>query len=985
MFNSNLVGQDQLRRVEPRWNKSMVVASIAISFLGAFTSTQLMCHARAAVHFSSVFVWALLGSLIFGFCSVWSLHEVAMLAYEFDLSIGVDAPLTILSALLAVSFTFMAMAGDLLYDRYRSGRHGRQRQKQRRKRGKRIARDHVFNTGRNASSTPLLALPDADEESLPSCEPSPNPSPMERPDMKDYAQQNGEMVAFARQSSQPTSPQHTPSAVSPLRKPLEVDERAVSETEDDESTGLRRSSDQSSSEYSYFRRLSGADSSSGSFGLRSAVGFIYHDGTLPAKNAFIATAKLLYLGLTPRNIGKGFVWSLAITSMHYVGIFALKIPHGHYKINTGLLILSAINSWTVCSVGFILMSKMETHLPQQILFSVLATTGVAAMHFTGMAATSFYSTEPPSESRGFPPALAGTIVGVAFVTCIFANVLLSHSATVSRNKLAEIVWTRKELYKNIALKEHAEAAARARSEFIASASHEIRTPLHHLQGYADLLAQTELTEEGRALMTAIQRATKTLSLLTNNVLDWSKFEGDTNSEYRPIAVDIRTVCESIITLLPNFDDEATVDIYVVVSPDVPKWLMLDESWIHRIIMNLLSNSLKFTKSGYIILSLYMQGDQLIVIVNDTGCGMEPSFIPDMWTPFKQGEVRGSARGTGLGLSIIRQLLLRMNGSIDVESKYEQTPGVGPERSGTKFTVTIPYCTNDSGPSSVSQAERPKIALLSSKARAREGLETAWESFGYDVTIVNYVADLSGTVWKYVWVQLEFLVENQSALSLLIASEDLLILVPYDMQDTLDSFSGLLQAPNIVLLQKPLLWHRFSHRILATRQRRHSTAPTQALRFAPHVEVLSDSTSTITQPLHEPAPSAARTYTVLLVEDNAINRRLGVKMLQALSYKALLANDGEEALSMMTAHDKEIDCILMDQSMPKVDGVTATRMIRAMEDEGKIRAGRPIIAVTAVVNSQAKEDFREAGANDFLAKPLSLQKLSDMLGTYLPTS
>jgi signal transduction histidine kinase len=129
-----------------------------------------------------------------------------------------------------------------------------------------------------------------------------------------------------------------------------------------------------------------------------------------------------------------------------------------------------------------------------------------------MLAVKFYSYAPPSESRGYPPALAAAIVTIAIATCIAANFLLAHVATISRNKLAEIVLTRKELWRTIAQKENAEQAAAARSDFIASASHEIRTPLHHLQGYSDLLSRTELTEEGRLLLYAIQHATKTLSL-----------------------------------------------------------------------------------------------------------------------------------------------------------------------------------------------------------------------------------------------------------------------------------------------------------------------------------------------------------------------------------------------------------------------------------------------------------------------------------------
>lgn len=139
-----------------------------------------------------------------------------------------------------------------------------------------------------------------------------------------------------------------------------------------------------------------------------------------------------------------------------------------------------------------------------------------------MAAATFWSDLPPSQERGYPPSLAIAIASIAIATCLAANGLLAHSATVARNKLAEIVHTRKKLWAAIAQKENAEAAAMARSEFIASASHEIRTPLHQLQGYSDLLSRTKLTEEGRLLLFAIQDATRTLSLITSNVLDWSR-------------------------------------------------------------------------------------------------------------------------------------------------------------------------------------------------------------------------------------------------------------------------------------------------------------------------------------------------------------------------------------------------------------------------------------------------------------------------------
>ncbi|KAL8868472.1 MAG: hypothetical protein Q9174_004968, partial [Haloplaca sp. 1 TL-2023] len=112
---------------------------------------------------------------------------------------------------------------------------------------------------------------------------------------------------------------------------------------------------------------------------------------------------------------------------------------------------------------------------------------------------------------------------------------------------------------------------------------------------------------------------------------------------------MRAVCDSILMLLPNRDIEAEVDIMVVVSPDVPASLYLDETYVQRILMNLLSNALKFTSSGYILLLVECHGSNLVATVKDTGCGIPPSFLPDLFEPFKQAQTRGKQRGTGLGL------------------------------------------------------------------------------------------------------------------------------------------------------------------------------------------------------------------------------------------------------------------------------------------------------------------------------------------------
>ena len=151
------------------------------------------------------------------------------------------------------------------------------------------------------------------------------------------------------------------------------------------------------------------------------------------------------------------------------------------------------------------------------------------------------------------------------------------------------------------------------------------------------------------------------------------------------------MCESVLMLLPNKDDETDVNLMVVVSPNVPHSLFLDETYIQRILMNLLSNALKFTRSGYVMLSVEMENGALVATVKDTGTGIPPSFLPQLFEPFKQATTRGSQRGTGLGMSIVKQLLQKMRGTIEVESKHPDTASVGSEQTGSTFTVTSKSC------------------------------------------------------------------------------------------------------------------------------------------------------------------------------------------------------------------------------------------------------------------------------------------------------
>lgn len=371
-----------------------------------------MCQARMSIHFSSVLIWTILGSLTFGFCSIWSLHFVAMLACELDLPIGINVPLTLLSAALAVSFTFAALASDLLWDKYMKGRRGKRRTLKRERPPSSLTESPMFNA-RNPSSQSLLDSIQEDgqgqevdedyEEGSYDQDAEDSQPPLLSP--QSYFQQ-GRNRTF-NPDTPPKTPPISPQSVlhrdvgntasgthlngSAAETPMKYSVHSPGRTtptrigSPESSTGLlefskyqRRPSEQSISR----RSDSFMGSTQSSYGLGNIMNLAYRS-TSPAKNAFIATGEALYAGCTRRNIAKGFLWSLAITSMHYVGIAALRIPQGDFTLEPPLVILSGLISWVVCFVGCVSMSQIETHLTQQFLFAIVACTGVAAMHFTG--------------------------------------------------------------------------------------------------------------------------------------------------------------------------------------------------------------------------------------------------------------------------------------------------------------------------------------------------------------------------------------------------------------------------------------------------------------------------------------------------------------------------------------------------------------------------------------------------------------------------
>ena len=333
---------------------------------------------------------------------------------------------------------------------------------------------------------------------------------------------------------------------------------------------------------------------------------------------------------------------------------------------------------------------------------------------------------------------------------------------------------------------------------------------------------------------------------------------------KPVSVDIRSICESILVVLPNSTGEEDVEVMAVIAPDVPKYLFLDETYIHRILMNLLSNSLKFTNSGYIMLSIEMIGSHLIAKVTDTGSGIPLPFLYQIFEPFFQAQTQGSQRGTGLGLSIVKQLLHEMEGDISVESRHTDED-TSPTETGTTFTATIPR--HAMSPTSSSQRlslERGTVAVLCPLApRVLEGLKMAWELFGCEVITVKDVAELSNLQIRYVWADSKLLEQHPDWQQQLRSQEQWTVLIPFDHQESQRQLYGLLSLPHFVPLQKPVIWHTIHSRIDIATRTASNLDSSRSMKVALQSH---DQDRSIPSPADR---GVSKNINILLVEDNPV--------------------------------------------------------------------------------------------------------------------